>query len=345
MASAVIFMQWESYQKGPNNRPFFEQEPLTFNSRQERLHKLLPGKRLWIASRCPDDQQYYLVGVLQVVGHRRNPPDSQEGQRFGEYAILADRSRSHDLHTRFPAEGLLRTFAFETGKPIKYGASLGQSLQTLRLLSASDEQVLDAALQKVLIEDPSCFDTPCGLWTKCDKIFADYFLTNWQRRQEPLAFLLYDPPPALPMGSPIFIHSDKTLRLLASFREGQFVAGHKQTVALIERTAERERIWSTYRERTINPPAKSAFEAFWEGQSGVRSLFIMDNLVALPPNLAFKQYGRALEWGYPRGVGYRYLTLSQSYLLFNLASLPEEKIRIYLNPLTRNLQLSLLSSS
>ena len=52
-------------------------------------------------------------------------------------------------------------------------------------------------------------DSPFGLWTKCD---------------------LYPPPPSLGPGSPVFIHSDKNLRLLARFREGQFVAGHKLTV-------------------------------------------------------------------------------------------------------------------
>jgi hypothetical protein len=41
----------------------------------------------------------------------------------------------------------------------------------------------------------------------------------------------------------------------------------------------------------------------------------MDEVVPLARPCQFKEYGRALEWGYPRGVGYRYLTLSQSYTL------------------------------
>jgi hypothetical protein len=74
-------------------------------------------------------------------------------------------------------------------------------------------------------------------------VFADYFLKNWAQRREPLAFLLYDPLPSLRTGSPVFIHSDKSLRLLARFREGQFVAGHKHTVEEEDSIAERERVW------------------------------------------------------------------------------------------------------
>ena len=47
----------------------------------------------------------------------------------------------------------------------------------------------------------------------------------------------------------------------------------------------------------------------------------------------FKDYGRALGWGYPMGVGYRYLTLAQSYLLLRSAELSEELNRHYLHSL------------
>jgi len=59
-------------------------------------------------------------------------------------------------------------------------------------------------------------DSPFGLWTKCDAVFADYFLSNWTAREEPLAFLLYDSPPDVPSGAPVFIHSDGHLRLIVS---------------------------------------------------------------------------------------------------------------------------------
>jgi hypothetical protein len=325
MASGVTFMQWDSYIGAANRPSFFAEHPLTFNTRQERLHHLAPGDRLWIASRCPDDGQYYFVGALLVAELARNPPRSEKATLFGEYAVVADRSRSHDFGRRFPAEALLRAFTFETDRPIKYGASIGQSLQTLRLLDPADERVLCAALEAMLEGMGPPYGVPCGLWTKCDAVFAGYFLKNWRQRGEPLAFLLYDPPPALRAGSPVFIHSDKNLRLLARFQEGQFVAGHKLTVEAEERLTERERVWHTHRVRTIDPPTKEEFDKFWEGQDGVRGLFLMDEVVEFPRPAAFKVYGRALGWGFPRGVGYRYLSLPQSVLLVRLAGLPPEE--------------------
>jgi hypothetical protein len=321
MAAGVIFMQWDSYAGGPNGPPFFAEDRLTFNTRQERLHRLAVGDRLWLASRCPEDGQYYFVAALRIAQLIGNPPGSEKAALFGEYALVADRSESHDLGWRFPADGLLRAFTFETARPIKYGASLGQSLQTLRLLDPGDERVLHAALDAVLKGEVPPHVTPCGLWTKCDSVFADYFLSNWRQRRKPLAFLLYDPPPSLRMGAPVFIHSDKSLRQLARFREGQFVAGHKQTVEAEERIVERERIWQTYRVNTIGPPTKEEFAEFWDGQNGVRGLFIMDEVVELAQPVAFKVYGRALEWGFPMGVGYRYLSLAQSVLLLRVAGM------------------------
>src|SRR4051794_13330319 len=200
MAAGVIFVQWDSYVGGREGPALFAQEPLSFNTRQERLHRLGPGDRLWLVSRCPDDGQYYFIAALVVSGLARNPPGGEKAERFGEYAVVADRSRSEDFRRSVPAEGLLRAFVFETGRPIKYGASLGQSLQTLRLLSAGDEAVLNAVAEGVRAWGlPACPET-CGLWTKCDAVFSNYFLTNWTQRREPLAFLLYDPPPSVRPG-------------------------------------------------------------------------------------------------------------------------------------------------
>jgi hypothetical protein len=322
MAGGIVFMQWESYQSNSGAPIFFEQEALTFNSRQERLHQLSQGNRLWLVSRCPNDQQYYFIAALSVDRLAKNPPESKEGQ-FGEFAVVADRSKSHDLGKRFPADGLLRALEFETAKPIKYGASIGQSLQTLRLLARDDEQILDKQLDRILSENEPAVDVPFGLWTKCDRVFADYFVKNWKARREPMAFLLYDPPPVLRLGSPIFIHSDKNLRLLAHFTASQFVAGHKSTSDEEERIAERERVWTTYRAGTIDPPSKSDYNTFWNAQNGVRGLFVMGDIVEVPHPVPFKQYGRALEWGYPIGVAYRYLSFSQTLLLLRLAKLSE----------------------
>ncbi len=63
MAAGLIFMKWESYIGGKDGPAFFNQNPLTFNSGQERLHRLQPTDRLWLVSRCPDDGQYYFVAA------------------------------------------------------------------------------------------------------------------------------------------------------------------------------------------------------------------------------------------------------------------------------------------
>jgi hypothetical protein len=333
MASTAIFIQWENYEGGQGESPFFSIEPLTFNSRQERLHQLIPGDRLWLVSRSPNDRQYYFVSVLVVAALKRNDLTSREGSLHGEYAIIADRAQSHDLGKRFPAEGLLRALQFETGKPIKHGASIGQSLQALRFLTQTDERVLDTALQRILGGDHHFLDGPFGLWTKCDRVFADYFVNNWTQRRERLAFLLYDPPPVLLAGAPVFIHSEQHVRLIARFRESQFIAGQKFTVDEPERIEERERIWSQYRAGTLDAPQKADFDVFWTRQNGVRGVFLMDEVTELPQPLRFKDYGRALEWGYPNGVGYRYLSYSQAYLLFREARLPAGAHRVYFNTL------------
>jgi hypothetical protein len=138
MAAGVLFMQWDSYVGGANGPAFFAEEPVTFNTRQERLHRLAVGDRLWLVSRCPDDGQYYFVAALQIAELIRNPPGSEKATLFGEYAILVDRSQSHDLGRQFPAEGLLRAFTFETARPIRCGASIGQSLWTSALLDRTN---------------------------------------------------------------------------------------------------------------------------------------------------------------------------------------------------------------
>jgi hypothetical protein len=323
-------MQWDSYVGGTTGPPFFGQDPLTLNTRQARLHRLAPGDRLWLVSRCPDDGQYYFLAALHTAELSRNPAGSEKETLFGEYALVADRSRSVDLDRRFPAEGLLRALAFETARPIKYGASIGQSLQTLRLLDPADERILEAGLDCICKGGGPPDVVAGGLWTKCDAVFADYFLKNWLRRRESLAFLLYDPPPALRAGVPVFIHSDKNLRLVARFQQSQFVAGHKLTVEAEEREAERERVWQNYRAHTIDPPTKDEFDRFWQAQHGVRGLFLMDQVAELREPVAFSVYGRALGWGYPMGVGYRYLSVSQSVLLLRALGNGGEAVAAYM---------------
>ena len=335
MPDAIAYIQWDNYKRGLDGEGFFRAEPLAFNSRQERLHKVEPGSRLWLVTRCPDDGQHYLAGLLRIAEHRRNHSGDAVAEAFGEFQVVADRGTSHDLGKRFPCDGIVRALQFETKKPVKFGAHIGQALQAIRFLSGEDTRTLDAALGRILAGEAPVLDAPFGLWTKCDGVFADYFWKNWKARREPLAFLLYDSPPVLPLGAPVFIHSDKNLRLVASFRGSQFVAGYKPTSEEEERISERERIWASFRASTIEPPAKGDFDRFWDAQHGVRALFLMDNLAEFAAKVPFKIYGRALEWGYPMGVGYRYLSLSQSLLLLRASALPEAAREPYLAPLLR----------
>jgi hypothetical protein len=71
VAAGVIFMQWQSYAGGADGPAFFEEEPLTFNSRQERLHRLAAGDRLWLVSRCPEEGLYREAVKQHSPGSRR----------------------------------------------------------------------------------------------------------------------------------------------------------------------------------------------------------------------------------------------------------------------------------
>src|SRR5262245_560923 len=224
MASAIAFVQWQSYQTGLGGRGLLADDPLTFSSHQQRLLALSTGDDLWLVSRCPEDQQYYFVAVLRVARSGSGLAGNRSAE-FGANSVVAERSESHDLQRRFPAEGMLRALQFDTRRPIQHGASLGQSLQTIRILDPTDLMLLNSVLERMLQGKQPALDEPFGLWTKCDREFADYFLSNWQQRREPLAFLLYDSPPVLLPGAPVFIHSDKYLRLIARFREAQYVSG------------------------------------------------------------------------------------------------------------------------
>ncbi len=334
MPDAVCFIDWQSYVRGLDGRGFFSQEPLSFNSRQERLHNLQPGDTLWLVSRYPEDRQYYFVAVLRVGEKRVNDPESTPGREYGQFGIVADRKGSHDLGTRFPGEGLLRCFTYETGKPIRHGASLGQAIQTIRFLSRSDSAILNHCLWRVLAgEQPQ--PGMAGLWTKCDRPFADYFLTNWQTRRTPQAFFLFDSPPALSFGAPVFIHSDQSIRLVARFRESLFVASYEKTVAEDEQQEARQHCWARYRSGTEDAPSPEEFDDFWKRQDSVRSLMLLDNFEAVEAPPRFRDYSKALEWGYPMGVGWRPLNLFETYYLMGLCQLDDSLTSFYLRAILR----------
>ena len=329
MADAICFISWGSYSAGTDGRGFFRQEPLSFNSAQSRLHQVNVGDRVWLVARNPDDRQYFIVAVLRVAERRMNDLAEEVGRSFGEYGIVADRLGSYDLGRRFPAEVLLRSLAYQSGKPIQHGASLGQSIQAIRFVTDVDSILLNHCLSRVL----SGFDPQpgmCGLWTKCDRVFANYFSENWQVRRVPQAFLLYDSPPALPIGAPVFIHSEQCLRLLARFRRTECVASYRRTTDEPDQSAEMERCWNEYRAGTISAPRREEFEEFWKKQDFVRSLVVLDNFIEIREPPQFKEYGGALEWGYPTGVGWRPLDLFQTHYLMNLSRLDVATMSFYM---------------
>jgi hypothetical protein len=83
MQCAVLCIQWDNYAGTGGGAPLFAANPLTYNSRQPRLHDLAPGDQLWLVSRAPDDRQYYFVAVLTVAALHTNPPDTREHDLYG----------------------------------------------------------------------------------------------------------------------------------------------------------------------------------------------------------------------------------------------------------------------
>jgi hypothetical protein len=308
MPSLITYIQWGNYAGEDGMPPLFGVEPLAYNSNQDRLHLAEPGDTLWLVSRCPEDKQYYLVAKLTAARQERNGPESDFARLFGQYRLVMNRTMSRDLNRSVPAEGVLRAMTFDPAKPVRHGSSLGQSLQSVRMVSSIDEELLESVVAR--LDDPpaGAFKLVRGLWTKCDLEYAEYFRINAAAGREPQAFLLYDPPPSLPDGAPVFIHSDKAIRLIARYRASQFVAGHRFTCDAVDRDQERERIWRQFREGTINSPDRAAFDRFWIAQNGVRALLLLDQFHWLVQPLSFKSYSRVLDWGYPTGVGYRYLS-------------------------------------
>src|SRR5438046_10120038 len=117
MASAIAFIQWDNYTNGLDGCGFFAADLLTFSSRQERLHLLGVDDRLWLVSRCPEDQQYYFVGVLHIAALRHNPSNSPLAHAYGEFAVVAEHAHRRDLGKQLHSDGLLRTFQLDIRTP------------------------------------------------------------------------------------------------------------------------------------------------------------------------------------------------------------------------------------
>ena len=80
----------------------------------------------------------------------------------------------------------------------------------------------------------------------------------------------------------------------------------------------------------LTPRSRSEFDRFWEKQDSIRSLIILDNFVELQSPPQFKDYGKALKWGYPTSVGCRPLDLFQTHYLMHLTGLDVATVSFYL---------------
>jgi hypothetical protein len=87
--------------------------------------------------------------MLYIEKQDFNSPGDLDEKRFGRFSLTAARPHSRDFYKAFPAEVMLRTFEFEPYNPIKNDASIGQSVQTIRFLSANDGQKLKSAVPNV----------------------------------------------------------------------------------------------------------------------------------------------------------------------------------------------------
>jgi len=328
MSELLAFVRWEEYQKRPDGLPLLAADPVSFNSAQARLHRVLNGERLWLVSRCPDDQEYYLVGFIKVEAKELNPPDSVEAQLFGTFRVVGRKATSADLGKRCVVTDLLYALSFSPRNPIKPGANIGQSIQTIRKLSHDDVSFLDRLVEEVLATPRptgTLWNPVVGLWTKCSGQYALRFLENYEAQKRTQAFLLYDAQPWLPEGAPIFVHADRRLTLFARFFGSEAVRGYMPLYDQGVRDAERERIWALYRSNQRFPieGTKENFDRFWSAKRGVRSLIHIGDVSLLPRRPSWTEYGsKLLQWGMPTCVGYRHLTLRQAKALSEASGSP-----------------------
>lgn len=327
MSDLIAFIRWSEYEQRPDGYPFFGVDTVSFNSSQSRLHLAEPGDRVWLVSRNPSDQQYYLVGVLTVAFKEFNELGTLEYERFGQYRVTGKSSECVDLGLKLPIEDVIRSLSFEPVRPLAPDASIGQSIQTMRLLSKDDRFLLLRLLERIRSEaDPKperqVWNPVVGIWTKCSGAYARKFLENWQSSSTVQAFLLYDAQPFLPRRAPVFVHADAKLLLLARFAGSEVVRGYKPLYSEAERSSEMRRVWERYRAPLRKPieSSEAKFQEFWERKNGIRSLMLIREISALPRPIPWSEYGtKLLEWGMPTCVGYRYLTLTQVKTLANVS--------------------------
>jgi hypothetical protein len=145
MAGGITIIKWKNYREGITGKGYFREDVVTYNSNQRGLHKLKEGERLWLVSQPPKDPRHYIVGTIRVARLMLNPEESLARRKFGKYAVVASCDGNRDFNKQFPAWGMVKGLKFQTGKPIQSEDKIGQSQQTIRLLSVEDERLLETA--------------------------------------------------------------------------------------------------------------------------------------------------------------------------------------------------------
>jgi hypothetical protein len=133
----MAYWKWENYV-----RDLDEGAGFNFNSNQSRLHSMIEiGERLWLVSgrRGQGGIRYLLLACLQVAAKTFNPPD----YKYGKYRVWADIRRSAYYSADGPdMSDLLLQLEFQLHSPIVAKEVTGQSLQTMRCLTAADTALL-----------------------------------------------------------------------------------------------------------------------------------------------------------------------------------------------------------
>lgn len=143
----MAYWRWDNYVRDLDEGAGFH-----FNSNQERLHSEIEiGERLWLITgrRGYKGIQYLLVACLQVSAKTHTPP----GYKYGSYRVWGDINHS----SYYSAEGpditdLLMNLEFYPAHPITSKQRIGQSLQTIRALSANDVNILTNWAKNLALE-------------------------------------------------------------------------------------------------------------------------------------------------------------------------------------------------
>lgn len=133
----LAYWKWENYIQDIAKKQDFD-----FNSNQQRLHSEIGiGDNLWLVTGRRDKHptQYVLVGRFRIREKALNNAD----HKYGIYRVLGDALNSQYFSLDAPdlSEVLLQ-LQFSSSTPIKSKGVIGNSLQTMRVLTPNDVALL-----------------------------------------------------------------------------------------------------------------------------------------------------------------------------------------------------------